>query len=544
MSECFSPLQDKDLEVISHTQSNIILGLGRIVTTTLLTAGLTIGVYGTEQLVYPESAHASPIIYDGLGYPDAGMPCEHAPYNATGACSNYDWGPTHTENKDDPSEYSSRGYTYRNCTDWVAYRVHQVSAGVITVPGLGNGGQWYDHAPASEQSLNAKPGEAAVEPGNPGHVAFVESVNDKDGTITVSEYNYDAKGDGDYRTGAASSMGFTEFVDFGIDPTDISGPTSPPASPPPATQLAKPAAISYNGELDVFVRGGNQIYKDSWLGDHWTGFSSLGGDITSDPVAIQYGSEMDVFATGTDGHVYKDTWNGLTWSGFNDMGGGFSGTPAVAVWGSELDLFAKGSGGTIYKDTWIGDHWTGFNSLGSSGMAANPTAITFNGELDVFARDGYGTIYKDMWNGSTWSGFNPLGGNIASSPTAVKYGQELDVYGGSGVDGQLFKDTWNGANWSGFNYMGNSLGNASTPAAISYNGEMDIYARSTNGAIMKDTWNGQFWSGLNSLGGNGLGDPATVQYGQEMDVFATDSSGHTYKDTWDGSTWSGFSFLG
>lgn len=156
-------------------------------------------------------------------YPNGDMPCEHAPYNVSGACANYDWGPKHTEAYDDPSEYSSRGYSYRNCTDWVAYRVNQISGGSVSVPkGLGNGGQWYANAPQSERSSVPKFGEAAVMPGNPGHVAFVESVNAIDpnnplnDSITISEYNRSAMGDGDQRTGRASDMGFTQFVNFGI----------------------------------------------------------------------------------------------------------------------------------------------------------------------------------------------------------------------------------------------------------------------------------------------------------------------------------------
>ena len=422
-----------------------------------------------------------------------------------------------------------------------------LSKGWINDTWSGNGNTLKDHLPAglsfeSNGSIDSiKPGDViTLDDGGYGHAGIVNSYNTSTGTVDIVSQNTVAVHSSATLNDKTLKMsGWSGYSVQGV--IEPGGNTT--TSSPPTTQPVKPAALSYNGELDVFVRGGNQIYKDSWLGDHWTGFSSLGGNVASDPVAIQYGSEMDVFATGTDGHVYKDTWNGLTWSGFNDMGGGFSGTPAVAVWGSELDIFAKGGSG-IYKDTWTGDHWTGFSSLGGGGMAANPTAVTFNGELDVFARDGYGTVYKDTWNGSTWSGFNPLGGNIASSPAAVQYGQELEVYGGSGVDGNLFKDTWGNAHWSGFNYMGHSLGTAATPAAISYNGEMDVYVRSTNGAILKDTWNGRFWSGLNSLGGSSLGDPVTVQYGQEMDVFATDSSGHTYKDTWNGSTWSGFGFLG
>jgi surface antigen len=177
-----------------------------------------------------------------LAYPNSDMPCEHYPYGTSGTCSHYDWGLTHTEAYNDPSELSSRGYAYRNCTDYVAWKESTVG---ITVPHtLGNGGQWYTNAPPSEQSTSPKAWDAAVVPGNPGHVAVVESVNSIDASsplndnITISEYNYAGTGEGDTRTGTAASMGFTEFVDFGVHPTT-------------ATYKAVPDDFNGDGKSDV-----------------------------------------------------------------------------------------------------------------------------------------------------------------------------------------------------------------------------------------------------------------------------------------------------
>lgn len=157
---------------------------------------------------------------DTLGYPNWNMPCEHSPYSTTERCANYDWGPVHTEAYDDPSEYSSRGYSYRNCTDYVAWKLQSIGVPDSNTRGLGNAGNWYNNVPASERSSTPVARGVAVTPGNPGHVAFVESVN-SNGTITVSEYNYDGMGTGSTRTGTASSLGFTEFIDFGVHPTSV-----------------------------------------------------------------------------------------------------------------------------------------------------------------------------------------------------------------------------------------------------------------------------------------------------------------------------------
>ncbi len=222
MAAELSPQQDKQPNIsLVERFRNIRVTLGRVTTAALLIVSGSFATVTIEEGVHPVAAYA-----DTLGYPDVDMPCEHSPYNVSGSCANYDWGPKHTEAYDDPSEYSSRGYTYRNCTDYVAWKESTIG---VTVPRtLGNGGQWYYNAPANERSGTPLPGDAAVKPGNPGHVAYVESVND-DGTITVSEYNHSGMGMGGMRTGTPAALGFSQFVDFGVHP---SGGTPESTGPP------------------------------------------------------------------------------------------------------------------------------------------------------------------------------------------------------------------------------------------------------------------------------------------------------------------------
>jgi surface antigen len=172
----------------------------------------------------PSSAIADSTAYSNLGYPDSTMPCEHSPYNSSGACANYDWGPVRTEAFDDPSEYSSRGYTYRNCTDYVAWKLQSLGVPDSKTRGLGNGGKWADNAYKNSLTWSPNPveGDVAVAP-NGNHVAFVENVDTASGSITVTEYNHDEAGDGDRWTGAPSNRGFTKFIHFGLTATDSGG---------------------------------------------------------------------------------------------------------------------------------------------------------------------------------------------------------------------------------------------------------------------------------------------------------------------------------
>ncbi len=157
------------------------------------------------------------------GYPDAKLPCEHAPYSSTGYCTTangpYDWGPLPdtTPGWTVATTHSARGYGYRNCTDWVAWRLEQLGVPDRLVRGLGNGGQWAANAARRDGltvSATPRPGDAAVQFGDPGHVAFVEVVY-ADGAIRVSEYNkwFDGTFD-DTRIGTPAQLGFSAFIQF------------------------------------------------------------------------------------------------------------------------------------------------------------------------------------------------------------------------------------------------------------------------------------------------------------------------------------------
>lgn len=69
---------------------------------------------------------------------------------------------------------------------------------------LGNGGQWVSNAAARGLATGTTPRVGAVAE-VPGHVMYVEAINQKKGTITVSEMNYYGVGVVNQRTLAASS---------------------------------------------------------------------------------------------------------------------------------------------------------------------------------------------------------------------------------------------------------------------------------------------------------------------------------------------------
>lgn len=141
----------------------------------------------------------------GGGYPWGYAKCIHTG-QVDGWCPNYDWGVNGSI-----WNFATGGYGYRNCTDWVSFRVR--STGRFVPGGLGNAKTWDDRAPSYGYKVSSTPkaGAAAVSnSGFYGHVMYVEAVNGN-GTIVVSDYNRAGTGKYAMNTISASGLSFVYF---------------------------------------------------------------------------------------------------------------------------------------------------------------------------------------------------------------------------------------------------------------------------------------------------------------------------------------------
>jgi len=144
----------------------------------------------------------------GGGYPWGNATCIHTG-RVGGACPNYDWAIGGSI-----WNWQNGGYGYRNCTDWVAFKLK--SLGKFVPGGLGNAKSWDDRAPGFGLTVTRTPtvGSAAISnSGTYGHVMYVEAVNG-DGSILISDYN--RAGTGLYSTstlstGTASQLSYVIF---------------------------------------------------------------------------------------------------------------------------------------------------------------------------------------------------------------------------------------------------------------------------------------------------------------------------------------------
>jgi len=135
----------------------------------------------------------------GGGYPWGYAKCLHTG-QVGGYCYNYDWSVNGSI-----WNWSTGGYGFRNCTDWVSWRIR--SQGGHVPSGLGNAKTWDDRAPGYGFSVSTTPqaGDAAVSnSGNYGHVMYVETVQGN-GSILVSDYN--RAGTGKYSTAVLERVG-------------------------------------------------------------------------------------------------------------------------------------------------------------------------------------------------------------------------------------------------------------------------------------------------------------------------------------------------
>jgi surface antigen/peptidoglycan hydrolase CwlO-like protein len=141
----------------------------------------------------------------GGGYPWGYAKCIHTG-QVDGWCPNYDWAMNGSV-----YNWNTGGYGFRNCTDWVAWRVR--ANGGFVPSGLGNARQWDDRAPGYGYTVSSNPREGAAAVSNYGyygHVMYVEKVNG-DGTITVSDYNRAGTGKYDVNVISPSGLVFVYF---------------------------------------------------------------------------------------------------------------------------------------------------------------------------------------------------------------------------------------------------------------------------------------------------------------------------------------------
>jgi hypothetical protein len=194
-----------------------------------------------------------------------------------------------------------------------------------------------------------------------------------------------------------------------------------------------PTAGSGPGGLFVFTAGTDNnglwfnklVSGNGLLESNWSGWSSLGGQLTSPPWPVSSGAGQFVFVRGTDNSMWYRKFLGPSWSAWYTLGGTLTSFPSAASKGTDLFVFTAGTdnnglwyqrlpnnspgGGTLPSD------WTGWLGLGGQ-LTSIPIAAEHTTDgLFVFLRGTDGALYYRRLVGSgnspsDWFPFVSLGG--------------------------------------------------------------------------------------------------------------------------------------
>lgn len=176
----------------------------------------------------------SGIVGTGRGGESGGYPYAYA-QNCAAVYGPFSWCIDTNRNRvfDTAEQFSQYGFAYRNCTDWVAYRLNSLGVKFtnrLSGGQFGNANNWDNNALRLGWTVSTTPRPHSIavsEAGAYGHVAFVESVN-SNGTVVISEYN--RAGTGTYATRTTS---FDKYI-------YVPGLTTAPQAPPAPNPTPKP----------------------------------------------------------------------------------------------------------------------------------------------------------------------------------------------------------------------------------------------------------------------------------------------------------------
>lgn len=279
---------------------------------------------------------------------------------------------------------SPLGYAYRNCTDWVAWKVSSHILG-RSPTGLGNGGLWDNNALARGFTAKStpEPGDAAVWDATTsnryGHVAFVESVN-ANGTVNISEYNYGSRGSWGQRYGVRAN----KYVDFdGVGRITYSSASIGSTNNNIAGLLRwSNTDLDNNLGSDLILTtsepaggsaavAGLSTYQNYWvqpawwkdMSVGWSGMTPLSGDVNGDRKAdymfmADSGNGVHLYVSLSNGVAFSSPglwWNGIgyKYSDIKFMSGDVDGNQATDI----IMLIKQPSGETrveVMLSTWQG----------------------------------------------------------------------------------------------------------------------------------------------------------------------------------------------
>lgn len=431
---------------------------------------------------------------DTGGYPDA----DAREYNR----ATYDWWVDENGNgradvtsspTDDDEAMSPRGYYYKNCTDYVAWKV--LSTQGIHARGLGHAKNWDDNAKSRGFTWDYTPeaGDAAVsESGTYGHVMFVERVN-SNGSVVVSDYN--KQGTGEYLGPRTISAANLKFVDFNGTGKGINGA---PAPSQPYNGVTAISSQFENGTHHVYWATADGTLRETWFRPgvaHTNVIRKFGSAVTA--LSSQYSPHdqvQHVYAGTMDGTIYE-TWFGPNSGGYQTWQAHDTDSPILAM-SSEYtpDGTQHIYWGTLngrVGETWFRpgavNSWEAFRS--NSPVRALSDQYTPDGIQHVYWGNDEGRLHETWFRpGTVYTNLMadfPYPILSVDSQTGPNGSQH--IYSGD-LDGKV-RETWFSATSAGYNtWEAAALGSPVKVLSSEYTPDGDQHIYTGAGGKLRETW--------------------------------------------------------
>jgi len=285
-------------------------------------------------------------------------------------------------------------------------------------------------------------------------------------------------------------------------------------------------------DIDVFAQGtpsGSSIQDINWNADNhdgWTAWESRGDAGTGKPAVVSYSPGiLNVFQRGTNNALWTKYYTASQgWVGWSSLGGNMASDPCTCTWRGGTNwifVFYKGTGGKMierYYNTITG--WESGEITNSVALpmiaGGNITCCSYAyGYINFFCRGTNNALWTYYYSPAGWStAWTSLAGTISSDPGAAAWGMShIDVFANTTSSG-MYHIQFTTSGWSAWSGIGLVAPGANAPCVCSYaSGILNVFARGTNNAIWTKYYASGAWSGSwTSLGDTMSGDPCCISW--------------------------------
>lgn len=253
----------------------------------------------------------------------------------------------------------------------------------------------------------------------------------------------------------------------------------------------------------IIVRG---MDNAPWIKDGNAEWTALDGTIAGAPDACRSGNDIVLVGRGTDNAAWTNRRSGTTWSGWTSLGGVISSDVAVVCTSDGgARIFARGEDRALWTRTVDpSGEWTSLDGVIES---APDASVAANGTIDVVARGSDSAVWHRGWTSSGWSEWRSLGGRTATAPSIARLSNDRAEIVIVDAEGTPHAGTL-GATVT-FQPLGGTLRGSAT-AVSAGDGRLTVLGRGTDNAVWRIAHDGTHWGGWESLGGEISSSPAAL----------------------------------